>query len=326
MNSQQWHYIEHWTEVDLATLPEEENDNYEYKSSRIHSDKSYRTKLQREIQTAASAFWNTGGGLFAVGINDQGKIDGGIPAHMGGQRLRDWVDQVIAGVRPIGEYHVATILGERNNSFIDPECVVLIIGFEESYLLPHMSADNRYYVRAGAHSNPAGHYLVEAMRSRRGLLQPVLKGLVRKHERKAGVLELVVLAVNDTPALDVSINLDPLPKFFARNEYTQYQFPLMVPVIDHQNPFHMDLTTLRNRRAWLGSNPVYLDLIYRDMTGRSFSDRQLIDHERNISQLELTARRSTFSEKTLEKMLKEMKKLRHILEQQLSNKGENNYE
>lgn len=317
MSIERWQHIIDWTENDLRILPEEENDNYEYKSSRIREHKTYRSKLQREIQTAASAFWNTGGGLFVAGVNDNGQIDGGIPARMGSQRLRDWVDQIVTGVRPVGEYHVNTIEAKDAGSLIEQGCIVLIIGFEESYVLPHMSSDNRYYIRAGAHSVPAGHYLVEAMRSRRGLLHPMLRGLLRVHERKAGILELVVLAVNGTPAIDVSINLNPLPAFFARNEHTQSQFPLLVPIIDHQNPFRMDLTTLRNRRSWMGEEPVYLELKYHDITGRIFSSHQLIDHERSISQLELNARRSTYSEKTLDKILKELKRLRRLLDHKL---------
>lgn len=317
MVTQRWRHIENWEEADLSTLPDEENDNYEYKSSRIRDDKSYRSKLQREIQVAASAFWNTGGGLLVVGVDDNGHIDGGIPAKFGGQRLRDWVDQAIAGVRPMGDYCITTIEPAGGASRIEQGCMVLVIGFEESYVLPHMSADNRYYLRAGAHSSPAGHYLVEAMRSRRGLFQPMLRGLLRMHERKAGVLELAVLTVNEIPALDVTLTLNPLPRYFAQHDIMHNQFPLLVPVIDHQNPFRMDLTTVRNRRAWLGDAPVHLELTYRDLAGRSFSDRQLIDHRRSISQVELTARRSTFSEKTLDKMLKEMKKLRHLIDTKL---------
>ncbi|GAA5531590.1 ATP-binding protein [Herpetosiphon gulosus] len=85
--------IEGWTEEDLLRLPSEENDHYEYKSSQIPMD-----RLKEKISIAASAFWNSGGGFFIVGIDDTGHIDGGIAKTVGRQKLPDWIDQILLGL------------------------------------------------------------------------------------------------------------------------------------------------------------------------------------------------------------------------------------
>ena len=82
--------ISKWEYQDLLELPSEESEIYEYKSSKTPLD-----KLKNKISIAASAFWNSGGGIFIAGINDCGKIDGGIPDKNGKQNIRDWVDNAI---------------------------------------------------------------------------------------------------------------------------------------------------------------------------------------------------------------------------------------
>ncbi|MGB1289362.1 MAG: ATP-binding protein, partial [Aggregatilineales bacterium] len=235
--------IEPWTEADLQQLPDSETDDYEFKSSRITEASNYRGELNYKLCKAASAFWNTGGGIIAVGVDDDGVIDGGIPDKMGKQKLRDWIDQVLRSVVPVGPYTVNTITPEGDDSTILPEHVVLVIAFGESIDLPHMSPDHRYYVRAGAHSNPANHYLVEAIRARRGLRRPMLRGLLREHRRKPGIIELAIIAVSDVPALDVQIMLDPLPGILG-NGFSA-RFPLSVPIIDRENAFTMDIAAFK---------------------------------------------------------------------------------
>jgi predicted HTH transcriptional regulator len=154
-----------WTEDDLLDIPTGETDDYEYKSSLIRESSHYRSELQSKIVKTASAFWNTGGGILVVGVDDRGHIDGGIPPKMGKQRLREWIDTVLTTVTPVGPYEVRTISCSRHDSKIEEGCVVLVVAFGESFDLPHMAPDNRYYVRAGAHSNPANHYLVSMGRA-----------------------------------------------------------------------------------------------------------------------------------------------------------------
>lgn len=46
---------------------------------------------------------------------------------------------------------------------------------------------------------------------------PVLRGMLRKDSHRPDVQELIVVALNDAPALDVEIALDPLPKMFVKH-------------------------------------------------------------------------------------------------------------
>lgn len=272
--------VDSWTEDDLDELPNGETDDYEYKSSKIYEGSHYRSELDHKITKAASAFWNTGGGILVVGVDDNGLVDGGIPYHIGKQKLRDWVDIVLSRLTPVGPYTVKTIKPEKEDSKINPGHVVLVIAFGESFDLPHMAPDNRYYVRTGAHSNPANHYIVEAIRARRGLRRPMLRALLRENPQKPGIVELVVLATNDLPALNVHVNFDPLPSHLL--DQFPDRFPLLVPIIDRANPFRMDIATVRRLDYWLGDNPFDVVLSYEGVRGTNFDERQWIEPHRSV--------------------------------------------
>jgi hypothetical protein len=302
--------IETWNEDDLADLPQQETDEYEYKSSRIRENlEKYRSELQSKVCKAASAFWNTGGGVLVVGVDDEGNIDGGIPVMMGRQRLRDWVDQVLNTVVPIGTYAVKCITPEKPDSKIEPQHVVLVIGFGESFDLPHMAPDHRYYVRAGAHSNPANHYLVEAIRARRGLRRPMLRGLLREHPRKLGVVELVILAVNDMPALNVQIRFEPLPALYRNHSNSVDVFPLVIPVIDRETPFTMDIGHFLDGNA-LETFTVYLR--YQGMMGKPIEEHQLLDPRHNIAPLQWSGIDDK-TQKSLKRIADELESLTKLL-------------
>jgi hypothetical protein len=311
------HYtrIEDWTESDLLTLPNMETDDYEYKSSRLAESPNYRTELQSKLCKAASAFWNTGGGTFIGGVDDRANIDGGLPDMMGKQRLRDWIDQVLNSVTPIGPYTVKVIPPELPDSKILAGRVVLVVAFGESFDLPHMAHDHRYYVRAGAHSSPANHYLVEAIRARRGLRRPMLRGLLREHPHKPGVIELLITSINDTPALNVLINFEPLPTVYQK--VFQLRFPLQVPIIDRENPFVMDIATVRTRDSWLGKHPLYLKLTYEGVMGNRYHEQQLLDHQRSLSPLQLYPKQRDQPSKVLKKISAQLSRLNEILEARL---------
>ncbi len=307
--------IEVWTEADLLELPGIETDDYEYKSSRIADMPNYRTELQTKLCKAASAFWNTGGGIFVAGVDDHGIIDGGLPGMMGKQKLRDWVDQALVSVTPTGPYTVKTFERELADSRILPGQVVLVVAFGESFDLPHMAHDNRYYVRAGAHSNPANHYLVEAIRARRGLRRPMLRGLLREHPHKHGVIELVILALNDLPALNVNISFDPKPEVYQK--VFQVQFPINVAVIDRTHPFTLDVATMKTRYKWLGNQAVCLKLQYEGIMGTKYDESQYLDHRHTFTPVQLATRSKDKPEKTLKKISAQLARLNDLLENHL---------
>lgn len=299
MSLARYRIIEDWTEADLLDLSSGETDEYEFKSSKIGIN-----DLMKEIQVAASAFWNSGGGVLFVGLDDRGRIDGGISDTVGRQRLRDWVDRVISQVEPNGPYMVKTISGEGEQSAIAADNVVLVIAYGESRSAPHMAPDKRYYVRAGTHSDPAGHFLVEAIRARRRVQQPVLRGLLRANPQYPSQIDLVVLGLNDTPALDVQVDFSGA----AANEVRD-ALPLYVPVIDRRHPFVMDV-------SWLaaGEGGVGLRLSYQDLAGRGYQDTQPLDPSRSIAPTLNGAAANDSTQKTLKDLSKQIKRLRRAIE------------
>jgi Putative DNA-binding domain len=308
---QKWRsLIENWTENDLLDLPEKETDSYEYKSSKTSKD-----DLNRKLSIAASAFWNSGGGLFIAGVDDGGKIDGGIPANFGRQSLQDWIAQIILQVEPSGLYTVKIIQSGQPNSAIATDNVVLVVAFEESLIAPYMAYDKRYYIRAGAHSVSASHFWVEAIRLRRNLLHPRLHGLIRMHPQKDRVIELEIIALNQAPALDVKLSLNPLPAFFE--QHARNSFPLSISIVDINHPFTMEISVLGSNDIILGLFPMQLILDYYDVTGRLFNDTQSIDVMRNIPPLQVENTSLRENAKVMKQIGQDLKALRQILEQYL---------
>lgn len=267
MNVGQYQYVEAWQdENDLLALPNPEDDQHEYKRSRT-SDK----ELAEKISVAASAFWNTGGGIFVAGVDGAGKIDGGIASTVGRQSRRDWADQAVMKTQPPGPYLVRWI--EKGTS-INANCGVLVIAFGDGNTA-HMAYDHRYRIRLGAHSEVANHYLVEAIRARKIIQAPALRGLLQRSIRKASVVELAILVINDAPALNVKISLNPLTEWLKAHEDS---FPLQIPIIDRTHPFNMELFLWGGRIETFGEEPSTQLLVeYENTIGQEFKYEQVID-------------------------------------------------
>lgn len=145
-----------WTVADLASLPAEEDDVFEFKSSLVGD-----TELGKKLARAASGFWNAGGGLFIAGVNEAGKPYGGIANQVGRQNRRDWADQIVGQVVPAGKYSIRLLEGVPTTPEINPDNVILLAAFQQSLSGPHMAPDQSHYVRAGAHTVKASHFLVK---------------------------------------------------------------------------------------------------------------------------------------------------------------------
>lgn len=95
-----------------------EDDFHEYKSGMTPLG-----VLKDKLSKAASAFWNSGGGIFVMGANLKGQLDEGLPLMIGRQPIRDWIDQTLVQVQPNGKYKVT--LFDNNPamaSFRDGKC------------------------------------------------------------------------------------------------------------------------------------------------------------------------------------------------------------
>lgn len=299
--------IKNWTEDDLDELPKYEDDRYEYKSGMITFD-----KLGEKISIAASAFWNAGGGIFIAGIDDNGAVDGGIPAKNGKTKVSDWVDKIIANVEPIGAYYVKTIESNKTESRIKTDCIVLVIAFERSHLVPHMAQDKKYYIRVGAHSIPASHFIIEALRAYNRQIDPMVRGILRMHPTKSDIVQLVITSITDAAAIDVKVLFEPLPKTFDYDGIRD-NFPLEVPLIDSQNPFCMDISIFPGGYKVFGDAPVTLKVNYKNIIGKDFEYTQVIDPKKNLGPIKIGSDIFMEIKKSINKVEDVLKNINHSI-------------
>lgn len=87
-----------------------------------------------------------------------------------------------------------------------------------------------------------------------------------------------IVALSTLPAIDVAVDLDPMPPWLQR--WSAHKFPLQVPVISEQFPFFLDVHWLMlgdKERPSFNAKLVYLDLVGRryDQVFQVDLDRQL---------------------------------------------------
>lgn len=214
---------------DLARLPSAEDNLHEYKSSRTKDN-----ELAEKIGKAASGFWNSGGGLFVAGVDGGGRPDGGIPLAVGRQSRRDWIDQIIHLVSPAATYFVNLVEDKGSCPAIHTGRAVVFVGFAHSEVGPHMAPDQRYYVRAGAHTEPASHFLVEGIRARRYLTKPSLVFLSKLdwYTSAQSWMTVEIVTLTSAPVLNAYIHVLPWP-----GADDSPRFPLQTPIIDSNRPY-----------------------------------------------------------------------------------------
>ena len=248
----------------IEAVPSSEDDAFEYKSSATPLP-----KLKEKISRAASAFANSGGGCFIAGVAGNGTPDGGLPALVGRQSLRDWVDQAVATVSPRVGYDVRLFEDNGGKGQLSSGNVILAITFFPSESAPHMAEDKKYYIRAGAHSVPASHFMVESLWARRGSSKPLLSHAVREKPGNPNVVQVGVVALNSAPAIDVEFQIEPLAGVL--NGLEKY-FPIRLPVVDRNTPFFLDVTLFHSFDEEV---PVEVKVVlkYRDVAGNEYSYR-----------------------------------------------------
>ncbi|UFH54020.1 helix-turn-helix domain-containing protein [Spirosoma sp. KNUC1025] len=257
--------------ITIDQLPQDEDDYYEYKSSLTPDD-----KLKDKLQKAVSGFANSGGGFFIAGINDKtGEVDGGISLQIGRQSRRDWVDIVVSQIEPKPKYSVKLLDDVDGRGFLKEAHAVLIVAIEESTIGPHMAADNRYYIRNGAHTVPARHYIVEAIRAKRFSTNPKLSHVFRLKPGYEQVLQLGIVAITNAPAVNVILSLFPLPKLLKARAQ---DFPIKLPLIDQNNPFFFDVSLYFESEESFGRD-VKLNIEYDDLLQNHYVQELVIGIE-----------------------------------------------
>lgn len=161
-----------WTEASLCALGPDEYDFQEYKGSGllvlpgggISSD--FHPLLSKQL----SAFANGGGGRVFLGVDDQGRIDGGVPTDLRKGGVRSWLEDIVPGLvdPPLSTFNVHEVLGDGPDSAIRPGCAVYVIDIPASATAPHQALDHRYYLRIAGKSRPMSHvHLQDVLRRTR---------------------------------------------------------------------------------------------------------------------------------------------------------------
>jgi predicted HTH transcriptional regulator len=188
-----------------SQFPTTEDDEFEFKSSQT-ADVQIKTKLS----VAASAFANSGGGCFIWGVNGNGDPDDGVSAKQGRQDMRDWIDNLLHQAEPTPKYSVETYSDNKGRGSLETGKVIAAVSIHPSPVAPHMAPDKKYYFRAGAHSVPAGHYIVEGIRALRQIDKPILKHILRESPFKPSTIQLGLVALTDAPAINVQLTIEAL--------------------------------------------------------------------------------------------------------------------
>ncbi|MSP72106.1 MAG: ATP-binding protein [Myxococcales bacterium] len=151
----------------LAALEPSEHDFQEFKGSLYLADgriivSGFAAALSRQV----SAFANGAGGRLFLGLDDHGRIDGGLPTDLKGGGTRAWLEDVIPAsvdpaLRAFNVYEIQPAVGPRWRSLILPGHAVYVIDIQPSEDAPHQALDHRYYLRIAGKSRPMGHVHVQ---------------------------------------------------------------------------------------------------------------------------------------------------------------------
>lgn len=185
-------------------------------------------------------------------------------------------------MKPTPQYKIELVESADNRGTIDSGKAVLVVFIEESHYGPHMAQDHIYYIRAGVHTVPAEQFIVEAIWAKRHLSKPRITHLVRERPDDAEVIQIGLVALTDSPALDVELTLHPLPGLLKGTN--SEAFPLKIGMIDRHFPLLFDITTHsdaeRHRDEEFG-----LVATYRDLEGKEYKYEKTINLFRSLSSL-----------------------------------------
>jgi len=152
----------------LEALEPSEHDFQEFKGALFLADgrqivSGFTAALSRQV----SAFANGAGGRIFLGLDDQGRIDGGLPVDLKGGGTRAWLEDILTTsvdppLRRFNVYEVrqAESVG-RKRSRIRSGCAVYVLDIGASEDAPHQAVDHRYYLRIAGKSRPMGHVHIQ---------------------------------------------------------------------------------------------------------------------------------------------------------------------
>jgi len=153
---------EPWTEDRLSNLIPYEHEAQEFKGSGfiyVKATGQLRPDFLDNLSKQVSAFCNAGGGRLFLGIDDVGRVDGGVPIDLRHNGTREWLEDVLPGTvdPPLTSFDVHEIRPRRGESEILPDHAIYVLDLPDSEDAPHQARDRRYYLRIAGKSRPMSH-------------------------------------------------------------------------------------------------------------------------------------------------------------------------
>lgn len=91
------------------------------------------------------------------------------------------------------------------------------------------------------------------------------------------MLQFGIICLNEAPALNVEVTLDPLPRFL---EGWKSRFPLVVPVISREAPFYFDFHIMTMGED---TRPTFrVNLRYADTVDRAHHETLTVDVDKQM--------------------------------------------
>jgi hypothetical protein len=156
---------ERWDEARLRGLDVHEHDFQEFKGAAwMFSHGEPASTFVYALSKQVSAFVNGAGGRLFLGVDDNGKVDGGVRTDLKGGGTRAWLEDIVPTSvdPPLRRCNVFEIRNDTvADSGIAPGNAVYVIELPSSQEAPHQAKDNRYYLRIAGKSRPMGHVHVQ---------------------------------------------------------------------------------------------------------------------------------------------------------------------
>lgn len=279
---------ERWTEPEVLSFPNEHDQFERKRGGFVKDDRTFRETLAK----ALSALANSGGGHLALGVENDGKIDGVLPVIKGKQRTREWLEQVIPTVLdyPLQDFRVHEVEPDNPTS-IPKDKVVIVIDVGDSQLGPHQDIFTKmYFHRVGGHSEPAPHRYLDLLRNRetypnQKIAHTWLNFVIRRLLSKLGLegerLNDLILRWDFRKK-----ELDGISCFYVNAgglSANQLQFLESYPEIRSKIEAHdAGVSELSYQLATLASQ-IQLSETFRNVYARSISDESLLRVRRSLA-------------------------------------------
>jgi len=163
--------VTEWDEEHIKQLPRGEFDWVEFKGRRgldFSIPEINESKVLENLSVQVSAMANSGGGTIVFGMTDptdlsEREVDvGGVSLSLKGRNTKEWLEDVIPHLVefPLNGFSVFALTRESGAPSVEDGRGLILVHVNDSSEAPHQARDNKYYIRVGGKSRPAGHRIV----------------------------------------------------------------------------------------------------------------------------------------------------------------------